>query len=157
MKHLGFKFAMLSMVLVALVGCSKEQSSFNVEDVPGKAKVMGTLTYHAGYDQQGSKIVRDAANIRVAVLVTNDDLKSGSEGCTTYETVTDLKGKYSIEVPALDGGVNVEIIPDPFFESYSEVVNNIVSQEEVLYKVTPESRRVIPNDIQVWNGEYSKQ
>lgn len=157
MKHLGFKFAMLSMALVALVGCSKEQSSFNIEDVSGKAKVMGTLTYLAGVDRENKPIVREATNVRVAVLVENGSLKNGSEGYTTYETVTNSQGQYTIEVPALDNGVNVKIIPDPFFGKFSTLVDKakgIVVESEVLYKVSPWTATVIPNDIEVWDGKF---
>lgn len=158
MKNISFKFAMLSMVLVALVGCSKEQSSFNVEDIPGKAKVMGTLTYMAGQDKEGKAVVRDAANVRVAALVYNEDLKAGSEGFTTYETETNVKGQFTVEVPALDKGVRVKVVADPFFGSYSTLVDldkGIVAESEVLYKINPIEVQVIPNDIESWDGQFT--
>ena len=163
MKHLTFKFAVLSLAVTAMVGCSKEQSSLNIEDIPGKAKVMGTFTYDAGqsytngvYAQQ----IKGAASVRVKAQISNSSIKSNSTGYTTYETTTDESGNYSIEIPAVPNGTNVEIIADPFFATYSEVtgVNNNtpeIKSEEVLFKVQSTNVSIRPDDIKIYDAIYS--
>ena len=145
-----------------MVGCSKEQSSFNIEDVPGKAKVMGTFTYDAGQSYTNGVYVQQikgAAGVRVKAQISNSSIKSNSTGYTTYETTTDENGNYSIEIPAVPNGTNVEIIADPFFATYSEVTgvnNNIpeIKSEEVLFKAQSTDVSIRPDDIKIYDAIY---
>lgn len=165
MKHSTFKFAMLSLAIIALASCSKEQSSLNIEDVPGKAKIMGTLAYDAGQgftNGAHTQLIKGAANVRVVAKVSNASIVSTSKGYTIYETQTDENGNYTIEVPAdYDGGVNATIIADPFWATYSEVVEvegdtPEIKTEEVLFKLpdSPELN-VTPNDIEIHDATFT--
>lgn len=171
MKH-SFKFAMLVAAVVAFVGCSKEQSSFNVEDIPGSAKIEGTLTYDAGWrkiSNSGSsysnfeEYVRDAADVRVTVKILNSQLsnRGASDGYTTYETKTNASGEFSVTVPALDKGTRVEVVASPFYAGYYERKYDdygryYIASENVLYKVSSFNTSVIPNDIVRWDAQFTK-
>lgn len=156
---------MLALTIIALASCSKEQSSLNIEDVPGKAKIMGTLAYDAGQGFSNgvyTQLIKAAANTRVVAKVSNSSILSSSKGYTIYETLTDENGNYSIEVPAdYDGGVSVQILADPFFATYSEVVdanNNTPKFEtkEVLFKLSDsQTFTMSPNGIQIYDASYS--
>ena len=167
MKYLTFKFAMLSLAIIALVGCSKEQSSLNIEDIPGKAKILGSFSFDAGQGYSNGKYIRlikPAANVKVVVKVSNASLSpnGNAEGYTYYETTTSDNGTYEVEIPAVDDGTTIKIAPYPFFATYSKVVsveNNtpVFEKEERLYKIDEETRSVNPNDIQIFDAQYSEQ
>ena len=154
---------MLSLAVVAMIGCSEEQSAFNIEDIPGKAKIMGTFTYDAGqsytsgvYAQQ----IKGASGVLVKAQISNSSIKGNSTGYTIYETTTDQEGNYSIEIPAVLSGTSVEIIAVPFFATYSEVVgvnNNIpeIKDQEVLFKAQSKTETVKPDDIKIYDAIYS--
>lgn len=155
---------MLTMIVVALVGCSKEQSSFNIEDVPGKATIMGTLSYDAGQGYTNgvhTQLIKGAANVRVVAKVKNESILSSSKGYTIYTTQTDENGNYSLEVPAdYDGGVSVQIMADPFFATYSKVVGvenakPEIESEEVLFTMQDSQEfNVTPNFIKIYDKSY---
>ena len=153
---------MLSLAVMAMASCSKEQSSFNIEDVPGKAKIMGTLSYDAGQsyiNEEYAQLIQGAAGVRVKAQISNSSFKSNSTGYTTYETKTDENGNYTIEVPAVPDGTSVEIIADPFFATYSEVVgieNNKaqIENREELFKVSSTNVYMRPDDIEIYDAMY---
>ena len=164
MKHTSFKFATLALAIVALTGCQKEQSSFNIEDVPGEAKIMGTLAYDAGQGYSNgtyTQIIKAAANVRVVALVDNSTIIGTATGKTVYETKTDEKGNYTITVPAhYNGAVSVEVSADPFFDNYSEVIDvengaPQIEVENVLFKLAPKTVSVTPNDIEISDGTFT--
>lgn len=157
---------MLSLATVALVGCQKEQSSFNIEDISGKAKIMGTLAYDAGQgyaDNTYTRLIKAAAGVRVVAKVDNTTILNTSEGYTVYETTTDEQGNYTIEVPAHNNNpVSVEIIADPFFATYSEVVgveNNQpqIEEKQKLFKLEGTTCSVTPNDIEIYDKMFSPE
>lgn len=123
-----FKSAMLiASALVVFSSCLKEQTALSIEDIPGTAKVMGTLTYNEGQAYEGGKFVelkKVAAGVEVVVKVFNDDLTPADEssddpnvsvtGYTDYSTITDENGAFEIEVPAVDNGVKYKIFAPSF-------------------------------------------
>ena len=167
MRHLSFKFAMLSLALMAMVGCSKEQSSLEIQDIPGKAKILGSFSYDAGQGYSNGvyvQLIKPAANVKVVVKVDNSSLSPNGKatGYTYYETTTDEQGAYEVQVPAVDKGTIVMVAPEPFFETYTKVVSvdngtPVSEKEEKLYKISPETRNVTPNDIQIFDAKYTDQ
>ena len=167
MKNNGFKFAALLMTVVAMVGCSKEQSSLDIQDIPGKAKILGSFSYDAGQGYTNGmyvQLIKPAANIKVVVKVSNASLSpnGNAAGYTYYETKTNEQGAYEVEVPAVDKGTTVVIAPDPFFDVYAKVVSvkdgePVYEKEEKLYKVGPKTISVTPNDIQIFDAQYTDQ
>lgn len=162
---------MLVSAIVAFVGCSKEQSSFNVEDIPGSATIEGTLTYDAGYRKiSGSsnsyynweQYEEEAANVRVTVKIANSQLSNhgASDGYATYETKTNYEGKFSLNVPALDKGTSVTISATPFYADYHERKQDggdyYVSSERVLFGRSSTNRTVYPNDVAQWKVKLTK-
>ena len=167
MKNIGLKFATLLLTVVAMVGCSKEQSSLDIQDIPGKAKVLGSFSYDAGQGYSNGmyvQLIKPAANIKVVVKVSNASLSpnGNATGYTYYETVTNEQGAYEVQVPAVDKGTTIVIAPDPFFDTYAKVVSvedgtPVYEKEEKLYKIAPETRSVTPNDIQIFDAQYTDQ
>ena len=164
MKNSSFKFATLALALVALTGCQKEQSSFDIEDVPGEAKIMGTLAYDAGQGYQNgtyTQIIKAAANVRVVAVVDNSTIHATATGKTVYETKTDANGNYTITVPAhYNGEVSVEVSADPFFDNYSKVIDvengaPQIETENVLFKLPTKTVSVTPNDIEIGDGTFT--
>lgn len=156
---------MCALAIVAFTGCSdKEQSSFNINDIPGKAKIIGTFAYDAGQgfaNGTHTQLIKAASNVRVVAKVDNSTILSSSEGYTIYETYTDGNGNYSIEVPAhYKNDVSVQIVADPFFATYSRVVdvnkgNPTIEKEDVLFKLQEKTVTVTPNDIEINDGTYT--
>ncbi len=164
MKNSSFKFATLALALVALTGCQKEQSSFDIEDVPGEAKIMGTLAYDAGQGYQNgtyTQIIKAAADVRVVAVVDNSTIQGTATGKTVYETKTDANGNYTITVPAhYNGEVSVEVSADPFFDNYSKVIDvengaPQIETENVLFKLPTKTVSVTPNDIEIGDGTFT--
>lgn len=100
-----FNFMVVAMMATLVVSCSEEQTSLSIEDIPGKAKVMGFVTYDSGATGSGINVQNNrmlpASGKTIYVEIDNDSFKAGAEGVTTYETVTDANGKFEIEIPAV--------------------------------------------------------
>ncbi len=140
----------------------------SLEDIPGKAKIIGSLTYDAGQAYMNGEYVQQikpAAQKVVYVRVSNASLSPTglAAGFTVYETTTDESGSFSIEIPAIDigNGVSVEIQPETFIDVYSEyegMVNGSpkFKQEEVVYEIEAVQRSLKTSDIEVVNRHYNR-
>lgn len=123
-----------------LVSCSEEQSVFNIDHVPGKAKIRGTVTYNEGTTLSGGRFVYDykpAVDLKVFVEVDNSIYGSNFSGITVFETLTDEAGKYEIEIPAPAQSVSAVVYTEQFEGNHISVqrVNNVVTtvSENVVY------------------------
>ena len=68
------KFVVAFVMVAAIVGCAKEQSSFSVSDVKDEAKITGLITYDAGVELNGDeyqRLVKSAANVDVVVSLSD--------------------------------------------------------------------------------------
>ncbi len=158
MKQFTFKFVMLALAIVAMVGCSKEQSSFDMEDLTGRAEIVGKLTYNAGTHKGYSTNTLDASNVRVVARVLNSSIKSGTSGYSTYEATTNYNGEYSIKIPTTynTSGVTVELSAVSFFGTY--YVNGVAEENQVLYELSGTTLyNVKPNDVKAYNGCFTKK
>lgn len=134
MKSIKTVLAALGVVAL-MTGCSDNQTSFDVEDVPGKALVQGTIVYNQGATLQDNKFVyeyKPAANLEVIITVDNSSYDSNLKGETVFTTTTDENGKYSIEIPAPANECTVDIRTAQFLGTHSTVqrVNNKIEAVE---------------------------
>ena len=167
MKKMFFKSLSIALSLVAMVfsSCSKEQSFLDIQDIPGKAKIIGNFSYDAGQGYSGgmyTQLIKPVADVKVFVKVSNQSLSPNGEakGYTYYETVTDLNGNYEVEIPAVDSGTSVIVTAESFMGTYStvEAVSNntpVFNSKEVQYKFTSKNLTVNPYDVVICDGNYS--
>lgn len=160
MKHFYKFLSVVALVAVLLTSCAKEQSSFNVSDIPGKATIIGSYHYNAGQDWDYGEyiqIIEPLANHVVYAQVHNSSLKSDSKGYTVYETVTDANGNFTITVPATLDGVTVDVYPKPFIGKHGvvegvEYGDPIINNKEVVYTAEKKTLNLKSNDIQFHDG-----
>ena len=164
----NFKFAMVMFFIsIVIAGCSHVQSGMDIEDIPGKAKIVGKLSYNAGQGYSSGKyvqLIQPAANVKVSVLVSNASLSPNNtgKGYTVYEATTDENGSYEVEVPAVQTGIDVTVRPQPFFGTYSEVIGFKNSQpeydvKEVLFNINEIKISANPGDIKLCDAHYTSK
>lgn len=122
-----FKAAMLlASALVVFSSCLKEQTSLDIEKIPGTAKVTGTLVIWEGTDFVDGKFVslkKPSANTEVTVRVHNKSFITGgvAEGMTDYTAVTNEEGKFECVIPAVDAGVTFSISAPSYVADFKTV------------------------------------
>lgn len=152
----------IAIATVAFSSCTEDQTSLSINDIQGKATIIGSFVYNDGQTYPGSTTTsvssdKPAMNVKVYVKVSNASLSSNSnaKGYTTFETSTDANGEYEIEIPAVENGVEVSIQAESFIgRKYSTVsgsttgIGNSFLTEEGVYEATPiQLSEVKPNDI----------
>lgn len=155
-------FTAVIAAMMALPGCSEEQSSLSLEDFPGKAKLSGTLSYNEGQAYSNGKYTelnKVAANMPVYIRINNADLMPNGKGTTTLETVTDANGKYEIEVPLPDNGARITLYAPSFTGTRTllktwENGSPVFEKQEVVFKMADKSLIIEPNDIVFENLKY---
>lgn len=139
--RISASIALAMSVAIMMTSCSEEQSSFNIDSVPGRGVIEGTVLYNQGTKLVDGKFVYDykpAANLKMVAVVTNSDYDSNLSGQTTYEVTTDENGKYSITLPAPTvKEVSVRFITSSFrgVRSVVKIENNkvVTVEEPVVY------------------------
>lgn len=126
--------AVIAIATMAFTSCSKDQTSFSIDDIQGKAKIKGTLTYSEGTEYkngESNKIIKAATNTTIWVKINNASLSPNGQTLehttyTTFETVTDAKGEYEIEVPVSESiyGTEIKMQPQPFIGKYKKISND---------------------------------
>ena len=154
-----YKFLSVVAIVALMAGCTKEQSSLNVSDIPGSATIIGSYYYDAGQDWDYDEEVyiqkiKPLANHVVYAEVENASLKAGAKGVTVYETTTDATGNFSIVVPAVNGGTKVTVYSKPFMGKHSTFVSvednePIFDNNDVVYASAKEVIVVNPHDIKI--------
>lgn len=161
MKNLNKFLSVVALAAMLFVGCAKEQSSFNVEDIPGKATIMGSYHYNAGQDYSFGEyiqLIKPLANHTVYAQVYNSSIKDNSKGYTVYETVTDADGNFTLTVPATLDGVKVDVYPKPFIGKHGVVVgveygDPVIENKDVVYTATTKTYLSMKsNDIEFYDG-----
>lgn len=142
MKRFNFA-AIVAASAILLTGCSDEQSFFNVDSVPGRCVIEGTVTYNEGTSVENGTFAynyKPAANLEVVVTVPNSSYGNNLKGNSTFTTTTDENGKYSIEIPATDNAVKATIRTADFrgVRQFVTRENNkvVTKSEEVSYFAT---------------------
>lgn len=157
----GLKTLMIvAIAALAFSSCSEDQTSLSINDIPGKAKIIGSFTYN---DNQAvsstlpsATSVKPVMNMKVYVMISNKSLdpKDNAKGYTTYETTTDANGEYTIEIPAVETGTSVTIQGAPFEGKYyttssttTTTGSNPVVTKDGVYEVNTITINAKPNDI----------
>ncbi|WP_251623678.1 hypothetical protein [Odoribacter lunatus] len=153
-----FVFTAIVAMIMAFVGCSdQDQSSISIDDILGKVKITGTISYSEGQaylDGKYTELYKGVANTPVYVLIKNADLLADTNalGYTTLETETDETGKYEIEIPVPNQGADI-ILQVPSFSGKHTMLktweNNepVFETQEVVFYIDELNLRVLPNDI----------
>lgn len=124
MKYI-FKIAAVALValLVALQACNNK-SELNLDTFTGKATVTGYVEIHT-YTESVEDYL-PAVGKTVVVEVANSEYCAGAVGVKYFYGVTDENGKFSIEVPVTNKGVEATVYGESFvYENYlyNEVLN----------------------------------
>lgn len=157
-----FKLALVTLLsLSAFFACTKaEQTSMSIDDIEGKATISGILTYVAGQELTKDGSVKDlinpAADVTVVVNVSINSLDpwGNSTGYKTYTATTDADGMWSVDVPVVDNGAQVNVKASSFTGTYKTFDHIDAGQtiwketkgiyevaEYSLYDVTPGEQR----------------
>lgn len=109
----------------SLASCNdEEQSSLNIDDIPGKATVIGHVSYNAGYEKfnDGWKDYQyvPAKGKKVFFYMQFSSLDASNSGSKVYETITDNNGDYTIELPANNEGIEYSIKLESFEATKTE-------------------------------------
>lgn len=166
MKHLCklTSWAAIMLAVATLTSCTKEQSELSIDDIKGRATIMGSLCYSEGQafnNNQFEELLQPAAGVTVAIKIANSSLdpNGNAQGMTTYETTTDSEGKYSIQIPVVDN-TQITIQPTSFIGQRTLVTdwnNNapVFETEEVIFNITGMQETVSPGDIIAKDNMYS--
>lgn len=158
----GFK-AMAAFVLVAALfaGCSEDQTSLNINSVPGRAKIIGSLAYSEGnvLDNGAFKeLIKPAANKEVAIEIPNSAFNASAAGVTTFTVTTNAEGKYEIEIPVVNN-TTVTIKPADFTGNFYgfNIANNEVVADTMLvaYGSEGDTQRLNPGEIRFSDINYA--
>lgn len=131
-------FAAFAIVAMVFAGCSEDQTSLDVNSVPGRAKIIGSLTYSEGTilneDNQFVELIKPAANKEVVFTIPNSAYTGNqqNEGNAVFKTTTDANGRYEIEIPAsIVEATPIFIHPADFTGTFYRVIkeNNKLIQD----------------------------
>lgn len=166
MKHLRITSWAAGLLAVALLsGCSKEQSEVTIDDIQGRATIVGSLCYSQGQDfknGQFQELLQPAVGVKVVIQVSNASLDPNgtAKGYTLYEATTNNEGKYGIEIPVVED-TRITVKPASFMGTRTLVSgweNNapVMETEEVVFSIgNIASQTVSPGDIVVKDDMYS--
>ena len=167
MKTIIKAAALAISALVAFSSCLKEQSSLTIDDIPGKAKVTGTLVIYEGTDYVDGNFVslkKPAANTEVTAKIDNGSFTSGGgRGTTDFTVQTDENGYFEIVIPAVSGGVRFMMSAPPFKGDFKVVKGSkdgevVVENQPGVYSInTSETYFVEPGQIREVLLEYSHE
>lgn len=138
----GTKALAACTLLAALaIGCTEEQSSLEISDMPGKATIQGLVAYSEGTILENGKfqeLVKPAAGKQVDILLSNADYQSTASGKTLYKTIkTDANGRFALQVPVpVSGNVTATIRPHDFegeFNTVKRINNEIKAVKDTVY------------------------
>lgn len=135
-----FKAAMLfASALVIFSSCLKEQSSLELENIPGQAKITGKVVLYEGTDLVDGAYVSlksPAADKEIIVKVDNGSYLTGQPNYTytDYKAKTNEEGYFEVNIPATDGTVHYKIMAPSFVGEFTKV-KGAENGEIVLEKV----------------------
>lgn len=134
------KLFVVAAATMMFASCSDEQSTFDIENVPGRALVQGVVNCNYGANYVNGKLeyeIKPVANLTVLLTIKNNEYQSGLTGTTVLETVTNENGEYSFEVPVTLSGLKGEISTAQFkgVRTVVERKNNkvVTSEQNVVF------------------------
>ena len=169
MKKL-INLAVLAIIAMTFANCTDPvQSSFEIDDIPTKAKITGRLSYNAGMEFQNDihlQLIKPAANKIVYFEIENASITPNgttANGYTVFTDTTDANGVYCFEnIPAVYSGTNVTVRVENFIETYKEVkrvVNDVPEYEttETFYYIEPAQFTLMPNQTRIHDAVYEME
>lgn len=135
-----FKAAMLlASALVVFSSCLKEQSSLELENIPGQAMITGTVMLYEGTDLVDGAYVSlksPAIDKELIVKVDNGSYLTGAPNgtYTDYKAKTNEEGYFEVNIPATDNTVFYKIMAPSIVGEFSKV-KGAENGEIVLEKV----------------------
>ena len=152
MKNLKFSviFALVAMALTT--SCTKDQTVFNVNDIPYSAKIVGNVTCDMGELRSGNNI-DEVRHLNLFIKIANSEFSSNLTGTSVFTTTTNENGYFEISVPCTMDGVDATITADDFYGAYWTVKNNNESYTNVVYslKNAMSVKDIVPNSINICN------
>lgn len=116
--------AFAACAVMMLSACSADESTFNIQNVPGRANISGKIIYNQGTTIENGKFVYDyapAANVMVFADVNNSSYDNNLTGTTRFTTTTDEEGKYEFEIPATNKDAIVTISTADFVGTQTSI------------------------------------
>lgn len=149
-----FTVAVLMFSALCFVSCNKEQTRLQIDDIPGRAEITGTLVINYGKALVGGKLVDrilPVANTEVIIKLNNSSFMPGAYGTTDYRTMTNAEGEYSVKIPVPDSGVAVTVTVADILGTYMDG-----SSEEVrgVFSFYRSVSGVKPGNIKIVSGEF---
>lgn len=170
MKPILRLLALSVSFLMILSSCVKEQTGLNVNNIPGRATIMGKLMLDKGTTYENGKYVNmlvPAANCQLVIKLKNADLSpsGNSKGYTDFNVTTGQDGSFQISVPAVDSGVSYEVVGTPFINPFFSISNKsdeneniIVEEHKAIYRYSYEGTLYLkPGSIEVVDGTYESK
>lgn len=157
------KFVLLLAVVLAMAGCTKEQSSMDAGSMPYRAKIIGSYSYDEGQNIVNGNyvcLVKPAKGVRVEVKIDAYEYSNNAaDGVVTYYTYTDEDGRFEISIPVPNDGVTARVKPVDFIGTYTAVedVDNgkpVYFEKEVVFSANEAELYLSPNDIEIHDGLY---
>ena len=157
------KYFLVAAAALMIVGCTKEQSEFNSNDLNNEAlphgAVVGTVKYDAGAYKDANGVIFEehfvpAAGKQVKIEVGNSSYVSGSTGNQTFLADIDEEGKFSFTLPLGINATNVKVSVVPFYAEKKVVsAGEIVSIPNALYNtgVGPTTQSMTNKDIKTYD------
>lgn len=166
MKTLVKAAIFFASAMVMFSSCLKEQTGLSVEDIPGVAKISGKLMIDEGQAYEDGRFVellRPAANYQITAKVDNNTLSpTSAQGNTEYTVTTNEDGTFEIVIPAVDAGVNVELVAPAFLGVQSQLSSLVINDGQMLfenvegkYSYNKNLTGLRPGDVEIVNGVYS--
>lgn len=157
------KYFLVAAAALMIVGCAKEQSEFNSNDLKNEAlpqgTVVGTVKYDAGAYKDANNVTFQehfvpAAGQQVKIEVGNASYVTGSAGNQTFLADIDKDGKFSYTLPLGLNATNVKVSVIPFYAEKKVLVDGeIVTIPEALYNnnVGPIQQQLTNKDIKTYD------
>lgn len=166
MKTIVKAAVLFASAMMVFSSCLKEQTGLSVEDIPGVAKISGKLMINEGQAYENGKFVellKPAANYQLIAKVDNNTLSpTSAQGNTEYTVTTGEDGTFEVVIPAVDAGVDVELVAPAFLGVQNKLSSVAISDGQILfdevegkYSYTKNLSGLRPGDVEVVNGVYN--
>jgi len=154
-------FAAAAVIAMAFVGCAKEETSMSINDLPGRAKVKGTVYYCEKQEHiEGTEMYKEVkvpkAGVKVFAEIDNASISGNedTEGVTVIETKTDKQGYYELEIPVPEDGLEFHLEAQPF-EGMKTLILGMSSADTIIFKDTTGVFKCETSKIELLPGDIA--
>lgn len=145
----------IAAIAMMATSCVKEQTAFNLEDIPYSATIIGRVTCNYGKQQnslyQINDVVVPISNLNVFIKVSNSNYYQGLAGNTIFTATTNEDGVYEITIPCSLNGITATITTADFTGPFYQVKDNQNHNTPSVYslKSAQTISSITPNSIKV--------